>query len=623
VTSIGKNCRDENFSSRLSFWLGLAIVTLAFIAGATLTWRRWPDLVIDFGPQLYMPWRIAEGAVLYRDLFYISGGPLSQYFHAALFKLFGVSFLTIIISNLAITAAMLAVIYAQFAKATNACNAAAITVAVTAIFAFTQYTGIGNNNYIAPYSHEMLHGLALSIFAVALLANWLESRNRTSAILAGLCFGLVLLTKPDIFVALSVATATAAILAFKLKLPRPLILKSAMSFVLSAIIPLLGFFLWFLRLGNWREGLRWEFFGGLPLFCRGITKNPYYQWSLGLDTPFDHLRQMSVRFLVAAVITGVCALLFRPIRKASPAKHWTFNVVVLGLLWFAATKFTWINCGMFLPLLCVATIGLLLHQFNKGNQSYAVIFPLIWSVFALLMLAKQGVFPRIWHTGFVLAMPAFICATFLFLKLLPDFLENRYQVPRLPMRIAALGVLTIACFSLVRTSVRIYSTKTLAVGHDADLIYARSPEAHSVEGKTFNLALDWLEKNTPPNATLATIPQGAMLNFLSRRANSSPCLDWNPTLFAFFGATNLTASLTNHPPDYIALVEWQTFEFGTGYFGTGGYGDDVMTWIHTNYQSVALFGSEPLQNGLFGVKILKWHPASVATNSVEKPIPYN
>ncbi len=76
------------------------MVALAFVFAAAISWRRWPDLLVDFGGQLYIPWRLANGAVLYRDLFYFAGGPLSQYFNALLFKIFGTSFLTLIVANL-------------------------------------------------------------------------------------------------------------------------------------------------------------------------------------------------------------------------------------------------------------------------------------------------------------------------------------------------------------------------------------------------------------------------------------------------------------------------------------------------------------------------------------------
>src|SRR3954463_2199794 len=88
-------------------WRGLMVVAITFLAAAALTWRKWPDCLIDFGLQLYLPWKISTGSVLYRDVMYLTGGPLSQHYDALLFKVFGVSLLTLIISNLLIVAGLL------------------------------------------------------------------------------------------------------------------------------------------------------------------------------------------------------------------------------------------------------------------------------------------------------------------------------------------------------------------------------------------------------------------------------------------------------------------------------------------------------------------------------------
>jgi hypothetical protein len=54
-----------------SRWAGLALVGCVFALVTVLSWRRWPDVLIDFGMQLYLPWRISEGDVLYRDVMYL------------------------------------------------------------------------------------------------------------------------------------------------------------------------------------------------------------------------------------------------------------------------------------------------------------------------------------------------------------------------------------------------------------------------------------------------------------------------------------------------------------------------------------------------------------------------
>ena len=74
------------------------------------SWRKWPDLLVDFGQQLYIPWQLASGKLLYKDIV-ILHGPLSQYFNAFWFKLFGPSLTVLIFVNLAILAGITVVLY--------------------------------------------------------------------------------------------------------------------------------------------------------------------------------------------------------------------------------------------------------------------------------------------------------------------------------------------------------------------------------------------------------------------------------------------------------------------------------------------------------------------------------
>src|SRR5256885_11250095 len=109
-----------------SSWPAFVAVLLTFGLGAALTWRKWPDATTDFGSQLYLPWRIASGEVLYRDINYLTGGPLSQLYHALLFKTFGVSMLPIFVSNLALGLGLLISLYWFFLKCADVWTATLI-----------------------------------------------------------------------------------------------------------------------------------------------------------------------------------------------------------------------------------------------------------------------------------------------------------------------------------------------------------------------------------------------------------------------------------------------------------------------------------------------------------------
>jgi hypothetical protein len=626
VTSLKeKNDRTEYFSARRSFWIGLAFVVAAFIFAAAISWRRWPDLLVDFGGQLYIPWRLAHGAVLYRDLFYFAGGPFSQYFNAFLFKIFGASFLTLIVANLTLVAATLVLIYRRFFLATDIFTSTTICLGILLVFAFGQYTTIGNYNYIAPYSHEVLHGLLLSILTVALLSDWLNKERLRFAFATGFCSGVVFLTKPDIFVALATACITAFVIFYVTRRRIDFAAKSLAAFLFSGTIPPLGFFLYFLSVEDWRGSLRSVIFGWLPLFQTAIAKNPYYQWCMGFDQPFTHLREMTIHFLFVTSVIAFYAIAFWLVQKlkSKPAK-WFLLLLLIAPLLFLAFQFNWINCGSSLPLLCFSTCAVLRWNYKKLSVAQKIDFPFLWSVFGLVLLLKLGLFPRVWHYGFALAMPAFVSAVYLLLWLLPQLLENKFQIPVRPFRATVWLVLMIGFGSLFLQSEKFYAAKNLAVGQGGDRILAFGPAGNSVEARTTKAALAWIETNVPPGATVAALPQGVMLNYLSRRINPTPDLDWNPTMFPVFSQEKMTAAFEKNPPDYVLLVEWNAYEFGVGgEFGHyPGYGVELMQWIGKNYRPAQLFGSEPLQNGLFGIKILQRLPAATTQNKIENHPPH-
>ena len=91
-------------------WLAPAFPALTFAALVVWTWGKWPEAFIDFGRELYVPWRLAEGQRLYHDVAYFNG-PLSPWLNAALFRIFGVSLRTLVLTNLAITALIAVVIW--------------------------------------------------------------------------------------------------------------------------------------------------------------------------------------------------------------------------------------------------------------------------------------------------------------------------------------------------------------------------------------------------------------------------------------------------------------------------------------------------------------------------------
>src|SRR5215213_4903847 len=138
-------------TSRPARLIGPALVAIAFIAMLIWTWGGWPDALVDFGRELYVPWQLSRGKVLYRDLAYFNG-PLSAYFNSILFRILGVSLRTLVLANIAIAAAVVAMIYQLFRLAGGRFSATIVAITFVALFMCIQIVTIGNYNWITPYS---------------------------------------------------------------------------------------------------------------------------------------------------------------------------------------------------------------------------------------------------------------------------------------------------------------------------------------------------------------------------------------------------------------------------------------------------------------------------------------
>ncbi len=664
-----KASRHRIFSSRQRYWIGLAVVALVFIAETAWTWRKWSELNGDLG-NCYIPWRLMHGAVLYRDVFVFAGGPFSHYFNALLFKIFGLSYLTLALSNLVAVAVMLLVLFTYFEKAADTWTATTVCVGTTVAFVFGCYFYNGFN-YVSPYSTEAVHGLFFAILAVALISDWVLKGRPYIAALAGFYSGIVFLTKPDIFIALMACVILSICFFSRERQKIGMAVKSLAGFVFAGIFPPLFFFFYFLRVENWHDSLCSVVFGWVPIFTPAVIRSPFYQWCTGLDRPYFHLRNMLFQFALVAAITAFYAVAFRLVksesldwrriqRRAAPAFapvllaliyawHWCLSgeaisfsfLSMLGCLWIllaigvflasvAASRWIshfyrapwaivlmltaplltvayaadWVDCGYSLPLVALVSCALIYWNRHTLAEQGKFMFPFLWTVFGLILLSKLGFFPRIWHYGFVLAMPAFVTGVYCLFWLLPRLLEKKWQVPAFLFRGAVWLVLIIGFASLFGLSGRGYATQHIAVGSGTDEIFASETVEHA---KDFNTALTWIESNVPENATIAAVPQGVVVNYLSHRINPTPCVFWDQNVMAIFGTARMTAAFESSPPDYVLIIDRHYGPLDPTCFGSPGYGQDVVQWIKQNYQTEVVIGHEPLEkNGLFGIEILKY-----------------
>src|SRR5205085_8728514 len=113
VTSPGT---DESSKQTLRRTLPGLLLTAVTLAGMlAFTWRTWPDPIVDFGRELYVPWQLAQGKVLYRDVAHFNG-PFSQYFNSLVFRVAGPSLMALAWTNILILCVMLMMLHRLLAS---------------------------------------------------------------------------------------------------------------------------------------------------------------------------------------------------------------------------------------------------------------------------------------------------------------------------------------------------------------------------------------------------------------------------------------------------------------------------------------------------------------------------
>ncbi|HVN08477.1 MAG TPA: hypothetical protein VMV61_05865, partial [Patescibacteria group bacterium] len=86
TTSSGRSPASAEWNA--ATWAGLAAFVAVWAWKFSSTWAAWGNLTIDSGHEMYVPWMLARGKMLYRDVWFLYG-PGGPYFTSWLFRLFG------------------------------------------------------------------------------------------------------------------------------------------------------------------------------------------------------------------------------------------------------------------------------------------------------------------------------------------------------------------------------------------------------------------------------------------------------------------------------------------------------------------------------------------------------
>ncbi len=591
------------------------------------TWLTWPDAYVDFGREIYNAWRISEGEMPYRDIAHYSG-LLSMCVNGAFFARTGVSMHGLFALNFAIWTGIVWALW-RILSLVATWGARVVTISLfIVLFSFARYTGNGNYTYLAPYAHELTHGLLLSLLALLAASRAFRPGSRSIRgwlLCSGTLLGLATLTKPE----MALAGWLGVLAGIGLRVDRPgparlphawvdavTVLAAAFLVVTGAVAGLSLGMPVSMALGG--VTLPWQ-----NLFNREVTQLPFFKTFMGTDDVGASLRHMLPLTILFAGSAGIGWMLdrCRPHKRIWAAA----GVVVFAVAWGICRQVDSSQFARPLPIfagLATAVSGLRLWRRRRNRHAEtppsraadaaAHVEPLRWmlGVFSLALLLKIILFARIWHYGFVLAAPAMVWVVAWSLDDLPRTLFLRAPI-RWGWRLLVMGVLIY--FGSLEWIVSRHNIRQLpyTLGSGGDRYRTGS-------NATFlNAFLTYARTSMPPGTTLSVLPEGAMLNYLLRLESPVPYTILMPPEVFTFGETAILDAFRASPPDYVLLLHKDTSEFGYRFFGRD-YGTTILQWLRATYQPSWALGPSPFQSDTGGLLLLH-HRSPAGTAAVGTP----
>lgn len=512
------------------------------IAALISTYAHHGNLIVDCGREAYYSAQVAQGKVLYKDIFNIYG-PFSYMYNAFLFKIFGINLNILYLSGFVSTFFIVSLTYLIARRFMNEFTSFSIS-------AFTIIIGVVNTNLfntIFPYSYGMLYGVAAVLISLLLLLKYEELPERNSylylsAFFAGLCVASKYEFLPYFLVILYGA----------IKIKRLNFKQYGLLLLSLFSVPLVCFGTLFL------QGLRVDNLIQSALIVNKMAHTKvltYFYQHVGV---FFHKKTLPLLIWKFFEVLVPLALFF----GATRVKNKIFSIILAIIAAFLVFHNTFIEVFAFLPVLI--SIWFIFNFKNIYNNTRLMILTL--SSILLCMKLYWGLI-LLSYGDYLISLPLITIIT-----LISDKFKDKKINPQI---FSSFLLLTSIPFILI--GINDLKNKTDFISTQRGKFYLEKPIASAT-----NTLIKYIQTKTKKSDTVVIFPEGQLINFLTDRKSDDIYGSLIPLYIETFGEGKIITHFRQTKPEYIIFNNWDYKGYYFEYI-CNDYAQAFCSFVAQNY----------------------------------------
>jgi hypothetical protein len=513
------------------------IICLAYIICLSISFKKWIFFPWDVGREMLVPYRLLQGDVLYRDIFY-HYGPLAPYLVSWLWKFTPVSLNTFYFLGTTISIFCIWLVYRLSLKISGYPFATLIALFFINFYIFRPTRG----NLIFPYSLAYSLSTFLTLSVLMLAVRYLEKKENFILFLLSFLIGIMMVTKIEYALA-SFATVLFIISIKNIRSGNlSLFLSEFISFsFLTSIVPMLTILIFSLN-------------GTTPsLIIKSILPTEVFNYKGGIlkESAYNAFNCQSITteiFYLLVIIIFVLNLastlenIFKKPNNVDSKFKIFFNIIIFFAIVVFIKQYQHYS-DMLSAIVIISFPGLIFFLMNvkKLTQSrYIYLGIILFNSFLLYFRDKPSL-----SYSYAASILSFLLLAWVLLDavsaILHRFLAQKAIFFYKKINYFLFYAVLIASFLIFKN---IFSEMNFSLKTDRGSFFTLP-----CYGEVYSKVISWLKNNTAKEDTLMALPEGGWLNFILDRKYPYRYTQWMPFFIPY-----LKKEIKQFPPDVIVLL---------------------------------------------------------------------